>query len=289
MSFKPADFLITVFEFFSVMLPGAALCYFLGTQYGELLFAPGRLFPAPSNVEKWVMFIFSSYLFGHILFAIGSVLDDLYDKLKRIQKKRDSKYDLNYLTARYLQHTLMDGLLEKVLAHEFTRRRFREKNYWKSFDRKVSDEIEKLEANKDMQGAETARNLLTAGLEDREKGLADRAEILNAYKFVKAVMLLHFPAASAELTYMEASQKFFRTLFVTFSAVAILLFLHFVIPFSFNDDFLKPDFLIASLVCLLLAWVCFHRYGDQRFKSTALAYNLLISYCQTLPLTKKTE
>lgn len=77
---KPADFYLGVIEFFGVLLPGAALCYLLLPMLTPSL--PADWLPQDST-QAWTVFAVLSYIAGHMLHALGSVLLDkpLYNNL----------------------------------------------------------------------------------------------------------------------------------------------------------------------------------------------------------------
>ncbi len=59
MDFKPQTFFIGVMDFFSVILPGALLTYFLSGMYYGDIFGDGKMFREPSSESaKWAMFFF---------------------------------------------------------------------------------------------------------------------------------------------------------------------------------------------------------------------------------------
>ena len=78
MNFEPQKFFIGLTDFFSILLPGALLS-------GVLLYemsTPNHLgckLPEVIVAGGWVAFFLASYLFGHLLFLLGSWLDTFYD------------------------------------------------------------------------------------------------------------------------------------------------------------------------------------------------------------------
>lgn len=64
MNFDPHKFFIGLMDFFSILLPGALLTYVLGDRYAQL-----------AGAQAWATFLFANYLFGHLLFLLGSRLD----------------------------------------------------------------------------------------------------------------------------------------------------------------------------------------------------------------------
>lgn len=86
MEFEPQKFFIGLVDFFSILLPGAVLTYLLRDQ--AALVALGKSSAELHGAEAWVVFLFSSYLLGHFLFLVGSLLDDLaYNPLRRSTKR----------------------------------------------------------------------------------------------------------------------------------------------------------------------------------------------------------
>ena len=77
MDFDPQKLFIGLMDFFSILLPGALLTYLLMDQVGPVLLAEryGKL----AGAEGWAAFLFASYLFGHLIFLLGSWLDEFYD------------------------------------------------------------------------------------------------------------------------------------------------------------------------------------------------------------------
>jgi hypothetical protein len=77
MDFDPQKWFIGLMDFFSILLPGALLTYLLMDAVGPVLLTEryGKL----AGAEGWAAFIFASYLFGHLVFLLGSWLDEFYD------------------------------------------------------------------------------------------------------------------------------------------------------------------------------------------------------------------
>lgn len=76
MGFEPQKFFIGVIDFFSVLLPGAVLAFFIKDPLWHLLgYTPSK--------DELAVFLIVSYLLGHFIFLIGSPLDDyVYDRVK---------------------------------------------------------------------------------------------------------------------------------------------------------------------------------------------------------------
>lgn len=109
MKFEPGSFYFGVVDFFSIMLPGGLLAYFLYGLLGAQVF--GSVLPeirGDAAGTAWVAFLFAAYLFGHIVFLIGSYLDRLYDPVRRLLWPKEN--DLAYQQA--------DALKNKLLGRE---------------------------------------------------------------------------------------------------------------------------------------------------------------------------
>jgi hypothetical protein len=101
MGAKPTDLFVGVVEFFSVLLPGAFLTFAFQMLPATRVF--GTVLPAlHESGERWIAFGFLSYLVGHLVFQIGSLLDTSYDRFVRPRKARDTG-DRLYLLARKLK------------------------------------------------------------------------------------------------------------------------------------------------------------------------------------------
>jgi len=73
MNFKPANFFIGLLDFFSIILPGIILCYlqlpFLNSITND--FFKDLL----DNTQCIVGLLIASYVAGHFVYALGSLLD----------------------------------------------------------------------------------------------------------------------------------------------------------------------------------------------------------------------
>jgi NADH:ubiquinone oxidoreductase subunit 3 (subunit A) len=230
MDIKPQNFFIGVIEFFSVLLPGALLTYFLmGMFYGNV-FGEGKIFAPPaSETVKWIIFLLITYIVGNIIFMVASFIDVSYDKFLR-ESFFESNNDLTYKTAR-------------------------------SIHRKFIDTDEKL------------KELLAEGSlsddEYREILSCPRPEIFNTYKWSQHFLLFKNPDALADVQRIEADSKFFRSLFVTFLVIAVLLFAQ-----AYSAP---PRQEKIAVLFIVIALLCYYRYGDLRFKATQRAYEMVIT------------
>jgi hypothetical protein len=81
MNFEPEKFFIGLMDFFSIVVPGALLTYLLMGEVGPVVL--WDRFSKLAGAEVWSAFLFASYLFGHLVFLLGSWLDEFYDWARR--------------------------------------------------------------------------------------------------------------------------------------------------------------------------------------------------------------
>lgn len=184
MDTKPQNIYISVIDFFSVLLPGGLLTYFLFGLYYSSVFGDGSIFPEPANnTAIWIVFVFVAYIIGNIVFTLASFLDVGYNKILRPIFR--SNYDLTYKTARQIHSKYInkDDRLKELLEQK-----------------QISDdEHKKILKNKNY-------------------------EIFNTFKWSQHYLLFEKPEALAEVQQIEANSKFFRSLVITFLIIACLLF-----------------------------------------------------------------
>ncbi|MFC3550086.1 NUDIX domain-containing protein [Lysobacter cavernae] len=77
MNFDPQKFFIGLMDFFSILLPGALLTWLLMGEVGPVVL--GARYAKLDGAQAWAAFLFASYLLGHLVFMLGSWLDELYD------------------------------------------------------------------------------------------------------------------------------------------------------------------------------------------------------------------
>jgi hypothetical protein len=80
MNFEPQKFFIGLMDFFSILLPGVLLTYLLMDEMGPVVL--GDRYAKLAGAETWAAFLLASYLFGHLVFLLGSWLDGIYDWLR---------------------------------------------------------------------------------------------------------------------------------------------------------------------------------------------------------------
>ena len=81
MNFEPQKFFIGLLDFFSILLPGALLTYLFMDKVGPVVL--GDRYAKLADEYALAAFLFASYLFGHLIFLLGSWLDEFYDWARR--------------------------------------------------------------------------------------------------------------------------------------------------------------------------------------------------------------
>ena len=81
MNFDPRSSSIGRMDFFSILLPGALLTYLLMSDVGPVVL--GERYAKLAGTEARAAFLSASYLFGHLVFLLGSWLDEFYDWARR--------------------------------------------------------------------------------------------------------------------------------------------------------------------------------------------------------------
>lgn len=110
-------------------------------------------------------------------------------------------------------------------------------------------------------------------------------EIINTYKFTRRILLLQNSDALEEVNRLEADQKFFRGLVITFLTIAVILIAKSVIYLVNGDIKSISDYvtLLIPLLFLFLSWCSYEIYAKLRYKNTELAYQFIISMKLNVP------
>jgi ADP-ribose pyrophosphatase YjhB (NUDIX family) len=181
MDFDPQNWFIGLMDFFSILLPGALLTYLLMDQVGPVLLTEryGKL----AGSEGWAAFIFASYLFGHLVFLLGSWLDEFYDWARG--------YTLNKQIRRL-------ALRNKLLPWPLRL------GVWAVFRR---------ESNHAVRRAEQVKKRLLSPLQ------ADQA--VNTFQWCKVWLNVESQPCLQAVQRLEADSKFFRSFVVVLAVVLI--------------------------------------------------------------------
>jgi len=92
MNFQPTNFYITIVDLFAVLLPGS-LAILLALHYAPDGFKLTEVIPNKDLIYGF-FFLLSSYLAGHVIHQIGSIVDDLlYDPFKDLFFPKTSRLE----------------------------------------------------------------------------------------------------------------------------------------------------------------------------------------------------
>lgn len=170
MNFEPQKFFIGLMDFFSILLPGALLTYLLMGEVGPVVL--GDRYAQLAGSEAWAAFLFASYLFGHLVFLLGSWLDEFYDWARR--------YTLNTQIALLARRGRLLPWLARALI-------------WLVFKRERNLAVER------------------AGKIKRQAlGPLQAQDAVNTFQWCKALLNAESPASLAVVQRFEADSKFFR-------------------------------------------------------------------------------
>jgi len=245
MNFEPQKFFIGVTDFFAIFLPGAVLTYLLKVS-SPCWFPEMDEYLMLQGTEAWIVFLFASYLLGHILFLIGSWLDGFaYDP---VRKGTDNEQITRLLHKRKLSPRVIRWLAGVCFR----------------------------------QNADAAVERIMPIKEDYLKRIS-ALDAINAFQWCKARLAIEHPEALAIVNRFEADSKFFRSFIPVLLCWAVLSFFFFFI--RCNSVWLLGNRLwvlgnrpwVLPIVLTILLMLSFWRYMEQRFKATQQAYWLVLS------------
>jgi 8-oxo-dGTP pyrophosphatase MutT (NUDIX family) len=242
MGFEPQKFFIGLIDFFSILLPGALLAY-MCIHWGVLLLFNGpRLYPL-NDAEHWMVFLFASYLLGHLIAIIGSILDDvLYDPMKKWT-------DWGQIGRLAKGNPLDDPYLRWLASSSLLFRR-----------------------NPDAAVMQAQR------IKARTLGPHSTEQAVNTFQWCRARLSKEHPEGLNVIHRFEADSKFFRSFFVVLVVLLIIvIFQHrsFVTPMNWFGPNSPVDW--TPVLILILMPLALWRYIDQRFKATQQAYWQIIT------------
>jgi 8-oxo-dGTP pyrophosphatase MutT (NUDIX family) len=190
MTLDPQKLYLSLVDFFSILLPGAVLTYFLPDVVDlALKYGPKSLLNSGNTNSTVVLmvFLFTSYLLGNFAFLLGSFIDEyLYELLRgctywgQIQRLVDAK-SLSWSCARH----------------------FAESKF--VFGGKADNAVMMAQRIK-------ARALHGASAEDS----------INTYQWCKARLSKEHPDGLLAVQNFEASSKFFRSLFIVLVVLVLV-------------------------------------------------------------------
>lgn len=170
MNLDPQKFFIGLMDFFSILLPGALPTYLLMDEVGPVVL--GDRYARFDGAQAWAAFLFASYLFGHLVFLLGSWLDEFYDWAHR--------YTLNAQIALLARRGHLLPWLARTLI-------------WLVF---------KGERNLAVDRAAKIKQQALSTLQAKDA--------INTFQWSKAWLNAQSPASLAVVQRFEADSKFFR-------------------------------------------------------------------------------
>lgn len=170
MNFDPQKFFIGLMDFFSILLPGALLTWLLMGEVGPVVLEDR--YAKLDGAQAWAAFLFASYLFGHLVFLLGSWLDEFYDWARRYT-----------LTTQITLLARRDRLLS-----------------W--FARALIWLVFKRERNLAVERASKIKRQALDPLQAQDA--------VNTFQWCKALLNAESPASLAVVQRFEANSKFFR-------------------------------------------------------------------------------
>jgi 8-oxo-dGTP pyrophosphatase MutT (NUDIX family) len=207
MDFEPQKFFIGLVDFFSVLMPGAVVAY-VGKDWAgrELLQREG--FPL-DGAEHLVVFLFASYLIGHLVFLLGAFLDEwVYGWLR----KRTPSGQIGRLAE---GESLSPRWIRRLVQTDFF--------FGKQADAAVTKAVQ----------------IKTLALRPIS---AEGA--VNAYQWCKARLSAEHPEGLLAVQRFEADSKFFRSfVFVLLALGAVFLFGRHWVPLLVCVGLLPPALL----------------------------------------------
>lgn len=180
MKLEPESLLIGVIDFFAVLLPGAvvtllvkerALCELHRAGFEEI----------HGEAAGWAAFLFCSYVLGHFIFLIGSMLDDwVYNRIRKATRSTKGASD-----------DKEPWRLTKWLARRL-------------FGKAPNLAVDRVNPIKN-------QFLPNVGKEP----------VVNAFQWAKSKLAVHCPGALTEVQRLEADSKFFRSFVVVLMVLLV--------------------------------------------------------------------
>ena len=208
MKFDPQTFFIGLIDFFSILLPGGLLAYAVRALYFSAFIL--------NTTESWIVFLFASYLLGHFIFLLGSVVLDkyVYDII------RDGTHDrqVNRLAAgKKLAAKPARWLAQNLLNHY---------------------------ADLSLRAALSIKAFYLNPLLSTES--------INAFQWCKVRLEQESSPSLSTVQRFEANSKFFRSLFVVFF-ILLLLNIHYQnrCPIDWDSLIVTTGGLLVSLALSL--------------------------------------
>jgi 8-oxo-dGTP pyrophosphatase MutT (NUDIX family) len=186
MGFEPQKLLIGLVDFFAVLLPGALFTFLFADTAGPLLM--GNRYATLAGSSREAAFVLVSYLTGHFVFLIGSLVLDgfCYDPFRNATKIGQ----IRRLAVSASKVPRQPGRIRRALLHHL----------------KFAD------CDIPLRQAEL--------LKKRELGRLGAGSAMNTFQWAKISLSLSGTDAATDVHRFEADSKFFRSLVVVLSCWA---------------------------------------------------------------------
>jgi len=301
---KPTDFFVGVIDLFAILLPGAILAFvtqktleFSKVQWSAEGAWANKLddYLPHGEVASWALFLVISYVFGHFIFAIGSLLlDDLYDQTyKAWWWKRKHVKELNKIAAKVLEkhfdplqvrlnnlHQAEAGVTKLCIVHKRVIQ-------WsevicRSRNSAASSEIDRAQADSKFFRALVTLQLLSWPVVIR---LAPGTRFLREYTAV-ILLLLAYRLQRVEwindkvAAWQEGTWRWIRFLLSPFNWFTILLTIFVVRLCVKLSDAIAPttvNYWYVLIIVISLLSLSVWRFMEQRLKATRLTYEFFIA------------
>jgi len=182
MKFEPSYFYIGIIDLFAILLPGAIASLVFYHFYPEAI---DNFLKTGEGISFYstLLFLFSAYLFGHIISQLSSYLDTyFYDILKNMDKKRAQN---NIAYNKDIEAGEITGNLKKISSWFLC-----------------------------LSAVKTIRETNSTNHQNRD--------LINNFQWSEFTLLQTFPAAASKIERYTADSKFFRGLFVILLALVVV-------------------------------------------------------------------
>ena len=180
LSFEPQKFFIGLIDFFSILMPGALLAFVLRIRIERWPELDQRL-RTLDGPKGWVAFLVASYMLGHLVFLLGSWLDEAYD---------------------WLRGRTLDKQIQQLSRSGKTFHWWVRFPVWLVFKRERGQAVE-----------------LAGKIKEEHLSRLKSKKSINNFQWCKAFLALESPESLAVVNRLEADSKFFRCLIVVLLAV----------------------------------------------------------------------
>jgi len=182
MDFEPQKFFVGLMDFFSILLPGALLTFLLSTQTRVMEW--GALRDRLAGPKGWIAFLVASYLLGHFAFLLSSLLDDLYDQLRK---------------------KTVNAQIRQVVRRKRNFRWWIRAMVWLIFKRERDLAVER-----------------AGKIKQRALARLRAQKAINNFQWCKALLAKESPESLSAIQRFEADSKFFRCFIVVLLVMIVL-------------------------------------------------------------------